>query len=62
MLSVIDFDTVDLERRGAAAQETTALEEFDVFTGFFEIEGCGEAGQPAADDRYALDSHERTTT
>jgi hypothetical protein len=62
VLSVIHLDAVDFERGGAAAEEATAFEELDVFTGLLEIECRGEAGEAAANDRYALDSHERTTT
>jgi hypothetical protein len=62
VLSVIYLDAVDFERRGPAAEKAAAFEELDVFTGLFEIECRGESGQAAADDRYALDSHERTTT
>ena len=62
VLSVINLDAVYLERSSAAAQETAALEELDLFSGCLEIERRRETGEPGADDRYALDSHERTTT
>ncbi len=62
MLTVVDFFAGDLERRGAPAEQAAALEELDVETGFLKIERRGEAGEPRADDGYALDSHERTTT
>jgi len=62
VLTVVHLDTVYLKRSSAAAEQAAALEELDVFTGFFEIQRGREPRQPAPYDGYALDSQERTTT
>ncbi len=62
MLAVVDFVAVDFERRRAAAEQPAAFEQLDAGAGVFEIERGGESGEAGADDRYALLSHERTTT
>ena len=62
VLPVIDFDAIDLERRSAAAQKAAALKNLDVRSGILETKGRGEAREPCADDGYALESHDRTTT
>lgn len=62
MLPVIDFHSVDLKRRSAAADKAAALEELHVRAGVLEMKSCRQTGEPRADDRYALESHERTTT
>ena len=62
VLAVVDFHAVDLERGGPAAQDTAALEKLDVRSGRFELKSRCETGEAASDDRYALDSQDRTTT
>ena len=63
VLAVVDFDAVDLERRRAAAEQAAALEELDVRAGILQVERRrSRPARPRSDDRYALDSHDRTTT
>ena len=62
VLPVVNFDAADLERRCAAAEQAAALEELDASAGIFQVERRGESGESASDDRYALESHDRTTT
>ena len=46
----------------AAAKKPAPFEKLDAEPGIFQLEGCREPGQPGPDDRYALDSHDLTTT
>ena len=62
MLAVVDLDAVDLKRRRAAAEKPAAFEELDPKPGIFQVEGRRKSGEPGSDDRYALDSHDLTTT
>ena len=62
VLAVVDFHAVDLEGGGPTAQDAASLEKFDVRSGRRERKARGETREAASDDRYALDSQERTTT
>ena len=62
MLTVVDFDAVDFERRRPAAEQAAAFEELDVRAGLFEFYRRGETGEPGSDDGYALESHDFTMT
>ncbi len=62
VLSVVNLDAVYLKRGGAPAEDAAALEERDLGSGGFERERGGEAGEAPADNGYALESHDRTTT
>lgn len=62
MLTVVDFDAVDLERRRASAEQAAAFEELDVRAELFEFYRGGEAGEAGSDDGYALESHDFTMT
>lgn len=62
VLPVVNFDAADLERRRATAKQAASLEEFDVRAGIFQVERRRKSGESASDDRYALESHDRTTT
>src|ERR1700722_801884 len=62
VLAVIDLDAVDLKRRCPAAKKPAAFEELDAKPGIFQVKGRRETGKPGAGDRYALDSHDLTTT
>ena len=62
VLAVVDFNAVDLEGRGPAAEDAASLEKLDVRSGRLERKARGETGEAASDDRYALDSQDRTTT
>lgn len=62
VLAVVDFDAVDLEGGGPPTQDAASFEKLDVRSGRLERKSCGETGEAASDDRYALDSQDRTTT
>jgi len=62
MLTVVDLDAVDLKRGRSAAEQAAALEKLDTCTGIFEAKRRRKPGKASADDGYALDSHDRTTT
>jgi len=62
VLAVVNFHAVDLEGGGPPTQDTASLEKLDVRSGRLERKACGETGEAASDDRYALDSQDRTTT
>jgi hypothetical protein len=57
VLTVVDFVSVDLERRRPAAQQTTALEKLDVSAGSFQLESGRQPGQAGTNDDYATPSH-----
>lgn len=62
VLTVVDFNAVDFERRRTAAKQTAAFEELDVRAELFEFyRGC-ESGEARSDDGYALESHDFTMT
>lgn len=62
MLPVIYLDSVDFERRRAAPEQTASLEDLYVRTRLLEPERRRKPGESGADDGYALESQERTTT
>lgn len=62
VLAVVYLNAVNLERGGAPAEQTASFEELDAGTGPLQAQGRRKTGKPAADDGYALESHDRTTT
>jgi len=62
MLSVVDDVAVQFKRRGSAAQQTAALEEFNVPSRILQFDRCGKPGEASADYCYTGNSHEPSTT
>ena len=64
VLSVIHLDIIDLERGRAAAEQTPAFKKLQDPGLRPPVNGAkrAEAGETPTDDRYALESHDRTTT
>ena len=63
VLPVVDFASVDFERRRAAAEQPAALEKLDARAGILQFQSGGQSRQTRADDRYPLLlSHDLTTT
>ena len=51
VLAVVYLNAVNLERGGAAAEQTASFEELDAGTGLLQAQGRRKTGKPAADDR-----------
>jgi hypothetical protein len=52
VLAVVYLNAADLERGGAAAEQTASFEELDSDTGLLQAQGRRKAGQATANDGY----------
>ena len=62
VLTVVDFDAVDFERRRTATEQAAAFEELDVRAELLQFNRGGETGEAGSDHGYALESHDFTIT